>query len=78
MNACLDPWLRGFRLRSDEEKEDIKNTLTAFRSLYAFMSQIIPFQDTDLEKLYTFIRFLIPKLPLIGKEPTLNLTRKWP
>lgn len=76
MNACLDPVVERFRLRSDEEKEDIKNTLTAFRSLYAFMSQIIPFQDTDLEKLYTFIRFLIPKLPLIGKEPTLNLNEE--
>lgn len=32
-------------------------------SLYAFLSQIIPFQDTDLEKLYTFIRLLIPRLP---------------
>ena len=76
MNACLDPVVERFRLRSDEEKEDIKNTLTAFRSLYAFMSQIIPFQDTDLEKLYTLIRFLIPKLPLIGKEPTLNLNEE--
>ena len=76
MNACLDPVIERFKLRSDEEKEDIKNTITAFRSLYAFMSQIIPFQDTDLEKLYTFIRFLIPKLPLIGKEPTLNLNEE--
>jgi type I restriction enzyme, R subunit len=37
--------------------------LVAFRNLYAFLSQIIPFQDTDLEKLYTFIRLLIPRLP---------------
>ena len=27
------------------------------------MSQIIPFQDADLEKLYAFVRLLIPRLP---------------
>ena len=27
------------------------------------MSQIIPFQDTDLEKLYSYVRFLLTKLP---------------
>jgi type I restriction enzyme, R subunit len=48
--------------------------LTAFRSLYAFLSQIIPFQDTDLEKLYTFIRLLIPRLPKrsIGPGPVFD------
>ena len=30
----------------------------AFRNLYAFLSQVIPFSDPDLEKLYTFVRFL--------------------
>ena len=31
--------------------------------LYAFLSQIITFVDTDLEKLYTFGRLLLRKLP---------------
>jgi hypothetical protein len=35
----------------------------SYRNLYAFMSQVIPFQDSDLEKLYSFIRFLLAKLP---------------
>jgi type I restriction enzyme R subunit len=32
--------------------------------LYAFLSQIIPFVDTDLEKLYVFGRLLLRKLPV--------------
>jgi len=41
----------------------VKQSLKAFRNLYAFLSQVIPFQDTDLEKLYSYVRFLLTKLP---------------
>ena len=37
--------------------------LLTFRNLYSFLSQILPFQDSDLEKLYTYLRFLHTKLP---------------
>lgn len=33
------------------------------------MSQVIPFQDSDLEKRYTFIRFLLTKLPKRASGP---------
>ncbi len=41
----------------------MRGNLFAFRNLYAFLSQIIPYQDSDLEKLYTFLRHLSSKLP---------------
>src|SRR5262249_18079032 len=34
-----------------------------FRNLYSFLSQVIPYQDTELEKTYTFLRHLSNKLP---------------
>src|SRR5215472_5951583 len=34
-----------------------------FRSLYGFLSQVIPYQDSDLERLYVFLRHLAAKLP---------------
>src|SRR4030066_2574061 len=37
--------------------------MTSYVRLYSFLSQIMPFQDTDLEKLYSFGRFLLSKLP---------------
>lgn len=63
MNAVLDVVVERFRQREEEAREEFRGLLTAFRNLYAFLSQIIPYQDSDLEKLYTFCRNLIAKLP---------------
>ncbi len=68
MNAWLDKAVRRFAERSTtdhsaEECEEFRGRLVAFRNLYAFLSQVIPYGDSDLEKLYTYVRFLIPKLP---------------
>jgi type I restriction enzyme R subunit len=41
----------------------LKALLVNFRNLYAFLSQVIPYQDSDLEQLYTYLRFLLTKLP---------------
>lgn len=66
MNAALDPAVDRFRVLLDENEEEAdlwRGKLGSFRNLYAFLSQIIPYQDSDLEKLYTFLRHLSPKLP---------------
>lgn len=36
------------------------------------MSQVIPFQDTGLEKLYSYIRFLLIKLTRTDRVPVYN------
>jgi type I restriction enzyme, R subunit len=63
MNACLDPAVRRYDDLDDEERQDFLKVLVAYCNLYAFLSQVIPFQDSDLEKLYSFVRFLLTKLP---------------
>ena len=66
MNATLDPAVDRFaalQLEDEEQAELWRGKLNAFRNLYAFLSQVIPYQDSDLERLYTFLRFLSPKLP---------------
>ena len=66
MNAALDPAVSRFtvRQRDDEtEAEEWRGKLQAFRNLYGFLSQIIPYQDSDLERLYVFLRHLAAKLP---------------
>ena len=66
MNAALDPAVDRFRAlqESDEEETELwHGKLQAFRNLYSFLSQIIPYQDSDLERLYTFLRHLSAKLP---------------
>lgn len=66
MNVAIDPVVQRFSdlQESDEEQAElVRGKMGAFRNLYAFLSQVIPYQDSDLEKLYTFLRFLLPKLP---------------
>jgi type I restriction enzyme R subunit len=66
MNAALDPAVERFRSlqkTAEEESELWRGHLVAFRNLYAFLSQIIPYQDSDLEQLYTYLRHLAAKLP---------------
>ena len=66
MNAVLDAVVQRFRDRGEDAREEFRGQLTAYRNLYAFLSQIIPYQDTDLERLYAFARSLLAKLPPPG------------
>jgi len=69
LNALLDPAVERFKVwteSSAEEAEQWRGQLGAFRSLYGLLSQIIPYQDSDLEKLYVYLRHLALKLPRRG------------
>ena len=72
MNACIDPAVNRYNGLEEEVREEFRKTLVAFRNLYAFMSQVIPFQDSDLEKLYSYVRFLLAKLPRDNRGPIYN------
>jgi len=66
MNAILDQAVARFanlQLAQEEEAELWRGKATAFRNLYSFLSQVIPYQDSDLEKLFTYLRHLALKLP---------------
>jgi type I restriction enzyme R subunit len=73
MNAALDPAVSRFSARQQENADEAelwRGKLQAFRNLYNFLSQVIPYQDTDLEKLYVFLRHLSAKLPRRHIGPT--------
>ena len=75
MNAALDPAVDRFQALQQENEDEAelwRGKLFAFRNLYAFLSQIIPYQDTDLERLYTFLRHLASKLPKRRGGPRYN------
>jgi len=63
LNGILDKAVSRFDQLSEEDKDKFKGKLISFRNLYGFLAQIIPYQDSDLEKLYTYARFLLLKLP---------------
>src|SRR5215470_8928162 len=66
MHAALDPVVSRFAVLQQEnqaEAELWRGKVQAFRNLYGFLSQVIPYQDSDLERLYVFLRHLATKLP---------------
>ena len=65
--SIVDKAAPRFEALSNEQQEEFRGKVGAFRSLYGFLSQVIPFQDTDLEKLFTYLRFLEVRLPQSGK-----------
>ncbi|WP_449219946.1 type I restriction endonuclease subunit R [Tistrella mobilis] len=66
MNAILDRCVARFTEREEAEQEEFRGLLKAFRNLYGFLSQILPYFDEELERLYAFVRNLGPKLPRPG------------
>ena len=75
MNAALDPAVSRFSILQQEKEDEaelLRGKLQAFRNLYGFLSQVIPYQDSDLEKLYVFLRHLSRKLPRRRTGPAYN------
>jgi type I restriction enzyme R subunit len=68
LNKILDPAVERFTQLGDEKQDEFKGWLVSFRNLYSFLSQVIPYQDSDLEKLYTYGRFLLNKLPFTKSD----------
>jgi type I restriction enzyme R subunit len=68
LNGILDVAVERFKKLGEEDQDLIKGQLVSFRNLYGFISQIIPYQDSDFEKLYTYARFLLTKLPYTGDK----------
>ncbi len=65
MQRHLQPAVDRFKAIADEAtRAEFRDKLGAYGKLYAFLSQIIPYGDRDLEMLYSFGRFLLPHLPL--------------
>jgi type I restriction enzyme R subunit len=65
MQRHLQPAVDRFKAMEDEEKRsEFREKLSGYVSIYAFLSQIIPYGDPALEMLYSYGRFLLPHLPL--------------
>ncbi|SHF76318.1 type I restriction enzyme, R subunit [Fodinibius roseus] len=61
--AVLDPVVERFKELDEEKQDEFKSVLVSYRNMYGFLSQIIPFKDSELEQLYTYGRFLLSRLP---------------
>ena len=62
MEAQLQPAAGRFADLDEEAQTAFRDRLSAFVNLYAFLSQIIPYADADLERFSSFGRMLLPHL----------------
>ena len=63
LSAATDPASDLWDALADvDEKEQFLTAVRDFVRTYAFLAQIIPFHDTDLEKLYYYCKFLATRL----------------
>ena len=74
LNALVDPACDRFNGLIEEQQDEFKNTLGAFIQLYAFLTQVMPFADEELEKFYAFTRLLQTKLPKRLQSEVFKLT----
>jgi type I restriction enzyme R subunit len=63
MQKHIHPAVDRYKLLEEENAQLFRDKLTAFINAYAFLSQIIPYSDSEMEMLYSFSRFLLPHLP---------------
>jgi len=62
LHAAVDPVTTKWKAEAEEEQVDYKSKARDFVKLYSFISHLVPLRDTGLEKLFVFLRFLLPKL----------------
>ncbi|GBE18452.1 type I restriction enzyme EcoR124II R protein [archaeon BMS3Abin16] len=63
MQPILDSVVVRWKYKTENEREDFRSILQSFIRIYGFISQLITFEDVDLEKLYVFAKNLNKKLP---------------
>jgi type I restriction enzyme R subunit len=62
--GTLDPALARFEaLDDDDDRDEFRDVLARFISLYGFIAQIVDFTDADMERDYIYARALQARLP---------------
>jgi type I restriction enzyme R subunit len=69
----LEPAVDRFRLLPELQRFEFKDALDKFVRLYAFLSQVVPFADTRLERDYRYARALAPLIRSAATSERLDL-----
>jgi len=72
--SYTDPAVDRFRaLEPEETQDEFKKTIRSWTNLYAFLAQIMPFSDSELEKFYAYAKLLQTRLPKRNLSETFQL-----
>ncbi|HVT63692.1 MAG TPA: type I restriction endonuclease [Mycobacteriales bacterium] len=58
-----EPARERYKALEPADREEFRSALRSYVRMYAFLAQVLPFTDTDLESQYIYGRFLLPRLP---------------
>jgi type I restriction enzyme, R subunit len=73
LHAQLKPGFDRFEDLEEDQQELFRKDLASFVRLYDFLSQIIPYNDPELEKLYVYAKGLLPRLAAASRSDVLSL-----
>lgn len=62
LQAVANPVAKKWQAEDEEDQVDYKSKARDFVKLYSFISHLVPLRDVGLEKLFVFLRFLLPLL----------------
>ena len=69
LDPILDACVATYKSNLDEDGQvDFKGKAKAFTRTYNFLASILPYTDSEWEKLSIFLNFLVPKLPAPVEE----------
>jgi type I restriction enzyme R subunit len=71
----LGPAVGRFIGLDEDAAEEFRRTLQSFCRAYAFVAQVMPFVDTDLERLFLYGRLLLLDLPAGENDPMPQLSK---
>ena len=66
LHAIADPVAVIWKAKPEDDRVNFKSKARDFVKLYSFLSNLVSIGDANLEKLFVFLRFLLPKLPADG------------
>lgn len=73
LNALTDPAVQRWHALDEDDREDFRTALRDFVRAYAFLAQIVPFHDTDLEELYYYGKYLLTRMPRADSGAAVDL-----
>lgn len=65
----LDPAVARYKTLSEDDQVTFLDALVSYTRAYAFLAQVMPWSERDLEELYVYGRALLPLLPRKKSDP---------
>ncbi len=66
LNSAVEKWIN---IESEDQREEFRSLINSFCRLYSYITQVVDFQDMELEKLFIYLKYLKKKLPKRESDP---------